>query len=116
MTRSHVSLSYGFHVRDNEKKRAREDDDGICNASWWLPKVLTSKVCQGTDGATTSFIDRGVYTKNRAFRLMLSSKAGKDTILQVTGHPLPFPLPSATPSCDSSQCIDFGIEGKCTNF
>ena len=53
-----------------------------------LCNMLMSKVCQDADGATVSFIDRGVYTKNRAFRLMLSSKAGKDTVLQITGDPL----------------------------
>lgn len=40
---------------------------------------------QDGDGSTTCFIDRGVYTRNRAFRLMLSSKAGKTSILKPTG-------------------------------
>lgn len=54
-------------------------------------RSIPSKFClglQGKDQKRVCFIDRGVYTKNRAFRLMLSSKAGKSTILQPTGqHP-----------------------------
>ena len=42
---------------------------------------------QDDSGKKACFIDRGVYTKNRAFRLMLSSKAGKETTLQPTGKP-----------------------------
>lgn len=51
-------------------------------------KRLTKKVghVQGEDQKKVCFVDRGVYTKNRAFRLMLSSKAGKVTTLQPTGQ------------------------------
>ena len=31
------------------------------------------------------FVDRAVYSRNRAFRLYLSSKAGKEATLQPTG-------------------------------
>ena len=31
------------------------------------------------------FVDRAVYSRNRAFRLYLSSKAGKEAMLQCTG-------------------------------
>ncbi len=31
------------------------------------------------------FVDRVVYSRNRAFRLYLSSKAGKEATLQCTG-------------------------------
>jgi len=40
-----------------------------------FPKIIT------TDG-TALFVDEGVYTKNRNFRLYLSSKFGKDAILK----------------------------------
>jgi DNA-directed primase/polymerase protein len=33
----------------------------------------------------TSFVDMSVYTRNRAFRLYLSSKAGKEEVLLPTG-------------------------------
>ena len=42
---------------------------------------------QDSEGNKACFIDQGVYTKNRAFRLMLSSKAGKASILQPTSTP-----------------------------
>ena len=42
---------------------------------------------QGADGDKALFVDGGVYTRNRAFRLFLSSKAGKDAVLQLTGLP-----------------------------
>lgn len=38
------------------------------------------------DGGETMFIDTAVYTRNRAFRLFLSSKAGKNEVLQCTGR------------------------------
>ena len=44
-----------------------------------------SLVVQGADGDKALFVDGGVYTRNRAFRLFLSSKAGKDAVLQLTG-------------------------------
>ncbi len=31
-------------------------------------------------------VDLGVYTRNRAFRIYLSSKAGKHVVLQTTGR------------------------------
>eukprot|EP00891_Asterochloris_glomerata_P003114 jgi/Astpho2/3114/fgenesh1_pg.00051_%23_86_t len=42
-------------------------------------------VLKDAGGAKTSFADLGVYTRNRAFRLFLSSKAGKQSILMPTG-------------------------------
>eukprot|EP00803_Ostreobium_quekettii_P005423 evm.model.scf_298.12 EVM.evm.TU.scf_298.12 scf_298:77793-83662(-) len=46
------------------------------------------KILQVTkeDGSSTLLVDMGVYTRNRAFRLMLSSKAGKNSILNDTGR------------------------------
>ncbi len=49
---------------------------------------------QDAEGNKTLFIDGAVYTRNRAFRLFLSSKAGKEWVLQPTG-PLSI---TATPS------------------
>jgi hypothetical protein len=43
---------------------------------------------QDAEGGRALFIDGGVYTRNRAFRLFLSSKAGKDAVLQPTGKPI----------------------------
>ncbi len=37
------------------------------------------------EGGTSVIVDTGVYTRNRAFRLYLSSKAGKSSILIPTG-------------------------------
>lgn len=37
------------------------------------------------EGGTSAIVDTGVYTRNRAFRLYLSSKAGKSSILIPTG-------------------------------
>lgn len=52
---------------------------------------------QDASGAKTLFVDTGVYTRNRAFRLYLSSKAGKDALLLPTGAPPPWP--PTTVSC-----------------
>lgn len=38
------------------------------------------------EGGTSVIVDTGVYTRNRAFRLYLSSKAGKSSILIPTGR------------------------------
>ena len=53
-----------------------------------LSRILTTCRChvQDAGGAKTSFADLGVYTRNRAFRLFLSSKAGKQSILMPTGE------------------------------
>ena len=40
---------------------------------------------QDAEGGRALFVDGGVYTRNRAFRLFLSSKAGKDAVLRPTG-------------------------------
>ena len=45
----------------------------------WYPCLLI----QGTE--ETLLVDLGVYTRNRSFRLYLSSKAGKDAVLDCTG-------------------------------
>lgn len=37
------------------------------------------------EGGTCLIVDGSVYTRNRAFRLYLSSKAGKSSILSPTG-------------------------------
>lgn len=42
-------------------------------------------VCQ-KGGGTTSFVDCSVYSRNRAFRLYLSSKAGKSAVLTPSGR------------------------------
>lgn len=44
---------------------------------------------QDQGGSKGLFIDGGVYSRNRAFRLFLSSKAGKTAILQPTGEHSP---------------------------
>ena len=51
---------------------------------------------QGADGDKALFVDGGVYTRNRAFRLFLSSKAGKDAVLQLTGLPPAMAFPICT--------------------
>ena len=53
---------------------------------------------QDAEGGQTLFVDGGVYTRNRAFRLFLSSKAGKDALLQPTGmHPSPSAVAAIPP-------------------
>ena len=42
---------------------------------------------QDAEGNKALFIDNGVYSRNRAFRLFLSSKAGKAAVLLPTGAP-----------------------------
>lgn len=49
------------------------------------PRATCLTVRKG-DEVDVSFIDMGVYTKNRAFRLLLSSKAGKNVPLVSTGR------------------------------
>jgi len=52
---------------------------------------------QDAEGGQALFVDGGVYTRNRAFRLFMSSKAGKDAILLPTGKH----SSSAFPSLDA---------------
>ena len=49
---------------------------------------LAKLLLQDTEGKKVPFVDTGVYTRNRAFRLVMSSKAGKNATLQNTGMPL----------------------------
>lgn len=49
------------------------------------PRAAALFVSKG-EGKETCFIDTAVYTKNRAFRLYLSSKAGKTAMLRPTGR------------------------------
>ncbi|KAK9844115.1 hypothetical protein WJX81_004810 [Elliptochloris bilobata] len=49
-----------------------------------LPLHEQLLVAKDASGARTLFVDTGVYTRNRAFRLYLSSKAGKDALLLPT--------------------------------
>lgn len=50
------------------------------------PRAAQLVVCKGQDQGHTLLIDTGVYSRNRAFRLFLSSKAGKEAILRSTGR------------------------------
>ncbi len=59
---------------------------------WRVQEGLTSGrgdilriMLQDAAGARTCFVDTSVYSRNRAFRLYLSSKAGKKAVLQPTG-------------------------------
>ncbi|KAI8109763.1 hypothetical protein M9434_001042 [Picochlorum sp. BPE23] len=63
--------------------------DAIVREAWTHRQ--TSKSCsmmfvRNTHGQETTCIDTGVYSRNRAFRLFLSSKAGKNISLQPTGR------------------------------
>ena len=49
-------------------------------------------VVQDAEGKKVPFVDTGVYTRNRAFRLVMSSKAGKDFTLKSTGRAFFFPM------------------------
>ncbi|KAK9830391.1 hypothetical protein WJX72_011482 [[Myrmecia] bisecta] len=46
-------------------------------------------VMKDETGTKTLFVDGGVYSRNRAFRLFLSSKAGRESILRPTGRLMP---------------------------
>ena len=62
----------------------------------------------GAEGGGVSnglFVDEGVYTKNRNFRLYLSSKFGKETALRAKD--------SSTFTSDSHRAIFFDTLGNC---
>ncbi|KAL3137732.1 hypothetical protein ABBQ38_004998 [Trebouxia sp. C0009 RCD-2024] len=50
------------------------------------PGTGVSRLQVAKEDGTTSIVDTAVYTRNRAFRLYLSSKAGKASILTSTGR------------------------------
>ncbi len=56
-----------------------------------LMSILTCQhlILQNAEGKKVPFVDTGVYTRNRAFRLVMSSKAGKSAKLQNTGMARP---------------------------
>jgi hypothetical protein len=68
----------GAFVADACSEMLQESSDApkAAFAHLW---VLTS-----TDGQKQCFVDRGVYTRNRAFRLALSCKYGKSTVLRLS--------------------------------
>lgn len=72
---------------------------------------------QDAEGGQALFIDGGVYTRNRAFRLFLSSKAGKDAVLQPTGEQSP-PAHSRVqmrPQCSGNACVQV-LQEPCLMF
>ena len=69
----------------------------------WLDKgeqVITDGAAEGEDGTSkkTFFADLGVYTRNRVFRMLLSSKFGKQALL----------LPSSTNQFNANNRSDEG--------
>ncbi|KAL3150700.1 hypothetical protein ABBQ32_000488 [Trebouxia sp. C0010 RCD-2024] len=62
--------------------------NNVCQAAI-DPGTGVSSLQVAKEEGTTSIVDTAVYTRNRAFRLYLSSKAGKESILTSTGR---FPI------------------------
>ncbi|KAK9866309.1 hypothetical protein WJX84_009713 [Apatococcus fuscideae] len=60
------------------------DACGVDLISQLLRCVTTA--LKNTEGKQAPFVDTGVYTRNRAMRLLLSSKAGKTATLENTGR------------------------------
>jgi hypothetical protein len=92
---------------------ARKGDDPRCAALWVAGRGGSGEAC---------VVDTGVYTRNRAFRLHLSSKAGKEAVLLPTGR---FAAASLTtqqvffqalicnvePGCELLRCCEEAEEG-----
>lgn len=58
----------------------RKDKDGR------YEKLFVKKESASADSAGQLFVDTAVYSRNRCFRLALSSKAGKSSVLLPTGR------------------------------
>jgi len=71
----------------------------------WVPaeKPQIEKAGDGEVLKEDMFVDRAVYTRNRAFRLYLSSKAGKQATLQPTSDYPRFALITYV-SCSAPSC------------
>ena len=79
----------------------------------WIHSVncadeLKTLYVQGSSGEKTLFVDEGVYTKNRNFRLYLSSKKGKATELKLS----PYCTFDFCPIDLSSSCCVFHCSGS----
>ena len=51
-----------------------------------LEKLYVKKESNSADSPSQLFVDTAVYSRNRCFRLALSSKAGKTSVLLPTGR------------------------------
>ena len=72
------------------------------------PRIVRTTLISGSvwaqeGGEDDMFIDRAVYTRNRSFRLYLSSKAGKEAVLLPTGE-----TPSASISAHNRRHVPRG--------
>ncbi|KAG9455314.1 hypothetical protein H6P81_008218 [Aristolochia fimbriata] len=63
---------------------SRISDARSCNPS--LQKLYISKDSSGPEDSCHLFVDTAVYSRNRCFRLALSSKAGKKSVLLPSGR------------------------------
>jgi len=80
----------------------------------WLNRVRFSSklprlVVAADDGSLELFVDQGVYTKNRNFRLFLSSKSGKSAVLRLARNCL-FNFKNINPL---ESCCAFHLPSNC---
>ena len=78
-TISHICGAHKFAVRSHQFESSQ---------GWLLRSNANLRHSWGAQecGDEDMFIDRAVYTRNRSFRLYLSSKAGKEAVLLPTGE------------------------------
>lgn len=86
----HAGNGASSALRPEPIPASRPSTDGVATA---CPRVAGPTLCVlDKHGATTSFVDTGVYTRNRNFRLYLARKLGKTATLMVASSNT-FPLP-----------------------
>ena len=86
-------------------------EEGGETVSWVLPRCVDCMqvrpcyedmwVWNRDNQQRACFVDLGVYTRNRAFRLLLSSKYGKETCLRVARH-----VDRKVKGTDPFRCVD----------
>ncbi|XP_014351563.1 DNA-directed primase/polymerase protein [Latimeria chalumnae] len=79
-----TATNHGMHDEESEGPKPKKLKTAVLEFSKDLPNMdLSFLVVNTKDGFSQLFVDLGVYTKNRNFRLYKSSKVGKDAMFEV---------------------------------
>ena len=108
--KGHLALSSASSTGSS----STDDDGGNVVPNPWLDgEVFTkqrlaeaSRVLIGDGGVEECVVDRGVYTRNRCFRLYRSSKFGKDAVLKINTDYTSYPYRPASKYLEPYRLLD----------
>nr|CAB3265151.1 DNA-directed primase/polymerase protein-like [Phallusia mammillata] len=97
--RNNLECGYFVHKICNDLRQflsSEKDESWVCN----IPnsEKFDQLLVKNSDDSEVLFIDEGVYSKNRNFRMFMSSKVGKNVELKLSAD-CTFPFQPGTPCC-----------------